>query len=148
MSSLIKGNGHKQIKKSHLIKIGCFSQKTLYVIKKVISKAHSNICGSYTLVPLAPSMSEVCLGIIVTVTPISRASFLINKTDSRRLSDNATGLRRIAIQVIHRSLALLSLELPRRINFFISSHQEEFASMIFSKKEILVLRSLTVTLDH
>ena len=92
MSSLIKRSGRKQIKKSYLIKFGGFSRTALYVIKKVISKAHSNIHGSYSLVPLAPCMSKVYLGIILTVTFVSKALFLINKTDARRLLDDATGL--------------------------------------------------------
>ena len=116
MSSLIKWKRQKQIKRSYLIKIARFSQTTLYVIKKVISKAHSNICDNCSLVLLVPFMSEVCLGIILTVTHISKASFLVNKTDARRLSDDATRLRRL---VIHRSLTFVSLDLPRRTNFFI-----------------------------
>jgi len=119
MSSLIKWKRQKQIKRSYLIKIARFSQTTLYVIKKVISKAHSNICDNCSLVLLVPFMSEVCLGIILTVTHISKASFLVNKTDARRLLDDSTRLRRLVMHIIHRSLALLSLDLSWRTNFFI-----------------------------
>jgi len=51
------------------MKIDRFNQTALYVIKQVIPDAHFNIYGSYNLVPLAPFMLEVCLGIMLVVTP-------------------------------------------------------------------------------
>jgi len=91
--SLIKGNGQKQIKMNYLIN----GQTTLYVIKKFIPESHSNICGSYCLSPLAASMLEVYLGIMLIVTPVSKASFLVDKENARRLSNDATTLKRLAI---------------------------------------------------
>jgi len=52
---------------------------------------------SYSLMPLAPSMFEVFLEIVVTVASIFEAIFLINKTDARRLSNVAIRLRRLTI---------------------------------------------------
>ena len=86
-----------QMKNRHLIKIGWFDRTTLYVIKKVISEADSNICGSYSLMPLALFISKVCLKIMLTVAPVSKALFLVDKTDVRRFSNDTTGLRCLAI---------------------------------------------------
>jgi len=98
----MKENGWKKIERSYLIKIGRFNRTALYVIEKVISEAHSNNCGSYSLTPLVPYMSEVCLGIILTITP---TPFLLSKMDVGRLSNDATELKRL---IIHRTLALFS----------------------------------------
>ena len=90
--SLIKEQ-RKKIKKIYLIKFGRFGQTTLYVIKKVVLEAYSSIYGSYNLVSLAPSMFEVCLGIMLVVTPITKALFLIDKTNAKKLLNDATKLK-------------------------------------------------------
>jgi len=82
--SLVKKKKKKQGKKKKKNKLINFGQKTLYVIKKVIPEAHSNICGSYSLVPLAPSTPEVFLRIMLVVTPVTKASFLVDKVDAGR----------------------------------------------------------------
>jgi len=48
-------------------------------------------------VPLAPSMPKVCLGIRLVVTPATKTPFLVNKSDARRLSNDATEFRRLDI---------------------------------------------------
>jgi len=93
--SLIKQNGGKKIKKNYLIKIGRFGRTALYVIRTVILEAQSNICVSYSLVPLAPSVPDVCLGIMFAVTLVSKVPFLVDKIYARRLSNDATGLRHL-----------------------------------------------------
>jgi len=47
--------------------------------------------------PLALFISKVCLKIMLTVAPVSKALFLVDKTDVRRLSNDTTGLRCLAI---------------------------------------------------
>jgi len=144
----IKKIGGEKIKKNYLIKFGQLNQTALYIIKKVIPEAHSNIYRSHSLVPFAPSMLEVCLGIMLTVTLVSKAHFLPIRQmpkDSSMMSPDSVTLTSKSSTGAFPFFPCTCLEEIVSSSF---SHLGEFTSELFSTREMLVLRSLTVTLDY
>ena len=95
--------------------------------------------------PLAPSLPKVCLGIMVVVTSVFKALFLVDKTDATRLSNDAPNSGALTYKSSIGAFPLFRWLFLEEIGSSSISHLEEFVFMLFSKRDTFVLRSFIVT---